>query len=321
MPSTEKKISIIVPCYNEEENVRTVYDEITRVVSTELSGYNLELLFVDDHSSDRTFTLLKEIAQKDPRVIVLRLSRNFGHQRAIFTGMKQATGSAAVQLDCDLQDPPSLLPAFIRKWEEGFHVVYGIRQRREESWLMQRLRHAGYGIINLLSEASLPPDAGDFRLIDRTIIDALRRLDDDQFYLRGAIAAMGFRQTGIPYDRPARHAGKSKYSLWKLLKLAVNGILDHSVIPLRAAIWTGLFVSFGSMVLLIVYLVSWRLGIGNWPRGFATTTLLILFSIGLNSVFLGILGEYLGRIYRVLKKTSRIHIEERVSGGRSATEH
>jgi polyisoprenyl-phosphate glycosyltransferase len=192
-------------------------------------------------------------------------------------------------------------------------VVYGIRQHREESWLMQRLRHAGYGIINVLSEASLPPDAGDFRLIDRTIIDALRRLDDDQFYLRGAIAAMGFRQTGIPYNRPARHAGKSKYSLWKLLKLAVNGILDHSVVPLRVAIWTGLAVSFTSMVLLVVYLLSWKLGIGNWPRGFATTTLLILFSIGINALFLGIIGEYLGRIYRVLKKSSRIHIEERVT--------
>ncbi len=308
-----KKISLIIPCYNEEDNVGQVYREVCRVWKDELSAYELELLFIDDHSSDRTFELLNEIAQKDHRVLVLRLSRNFGHQRAIFSGMKQATGDAAVQLDCDLQDPPALLPEFIRKWEEGYHVVYGIRQHREESWLMQRLRHAGYGIINLLSEASLPPDAGDFRLIDRTIIDALRRLDDDQFYLRGAIAAMGFRQTGIPYNRPARHAGKSKYSLWKLLKLAVNGILDHSVVPLRAAIWTGLAVSFTSMVLLVVYLLSWKLGIGNWPRGFATTTLLILFSIGINALFLGIIGEYLGRIYRVLKKSSRIHIEERVT--------
>lgn len=308
-----RKISLIIPCYNEEENVGQVYREVCTVWEEKLPSYELELLFIDDHSSDRTFELLNEIAQKDHRVLVLRLSRNFGHQRAIFSGMKQATGDAAVQLDCDLQDPPSLLPEFIRKWEEGYHVVYGIRQHREESWLMQRLRHAGYGIINVLSEASLPPDAGDFRLIDRTIIDALRRLDDDQFYLRGAIAAMGFRQTGIPYNRPARHAGKSKYSLWKLLKLAVNGILDHSVVPLRAAIWTGLAVSFTSMVLLVVYLLSWKLGIGNWPRGFATTTLLILFSIGINALFLGIIGEYLGRIYRVLKKSSRIHIEERVT--------
>ena len=306
-----KTVSVIIPCYNEEENIPAMYQEICRVWSAELASYDLELIFVDDHSSDRTFAMLKDLAQTDPRVLVLRLSRNFGHQRAIFSGMKHATGDAAVQLDCDLQDPPSLLPSFIKLWGEGYHVVYGIRRRREESPVMQLLRRIGYGIINRLSEASLPVDAGDFRLIDRKILDALRRMDDDQFYLRGAIAAMGFRQAGVPYDRPARHRGKSKYTLWKLVKLAVNGILDHSVVPLRLAIWTGLFVSMASMLLLIAYLVTWKLGIGNWPRGFATTTLLILFSIGLNAVFLGILGEYLGRIYRVLKKSTRILIEER----------
>ncbi len=178
---------------------------------------------------------------------------------------------------------------------------------------MELLRKTGYRIISFLSESDLPLNVGDFRLIDRKIIDALSRLDDDQSYLRGTIASMGFKQKGVEYDRAARHSGKSKYSIYKLFKLALNGVVNHSIVPLRLATFFGLFVSGFSLILLLVYAVLWYMGIGNWPRGFATTTLLILFSIGLNSIFLGIIGEYIARIYKVLKKSSLIHVQDRLN--------
>ncbi|KMQ51081.1 glycosyl transferase, group 2 [Chitinispirillum alkaliphilum] len=313
MEKTKKLISIIIPCLNEEENVQGMYDEICRVWERCVSDYSFEILFIDDCSTDSTFRILEKLSQKDRRVITIRLSKTFGHQKAIFCGMLHARGESAIQLDCDLQDPPSLIPDFIKEWENGNHVVYGIRKRREESFLMQISRKAGYRIVNFLSESNLPVNAGDFRLVDRKIIDCLRVLDDDQSYLRGTIASMGFRQKGIEYDREARHRGTSKYSVWKLCKLALNGVINHSVIPLRLATILGIMVSSVSVMLLIVYAVLWYLGIGNWPRGFATITLLILFSIGLNGIFLGIIGEYIARIYRVLKKNSLIHVQEKIN--------
>ncbi|MDG5814224.1 glycosyltransferase family 2 protein [Chitinispirillales bacterium ANBcel5] len=306
------KISLIIPCFNEEENVEPTYKEICRVWESALKNYDLEMIFIDDGSTDSTFFRLQKLLKHDKRVVVLKLSKNFGHQKAIFSGMVHARGDAAVQLDCDLQDPPSLIPKFVKAWEQGYHVVYGIRRKRDESACMQKLRKVGYSVIKFLSESDIPADAGDFRLIDRKIIDALKRMDDDQTYLRGVIASMGFQQIGIGYDRCARHKGKSKYTLAKLFKLGLNGILNHSIVPLRVATWTGLAISAVTVLMFSGYFLLWSLGIGTWPKGFATTTFLLLFSIGLNAIFLGIIGEYLGRIYKVVKKSSLIHVQHHI---------
>ena len=307
-----KIISIVIPCYNEEDNVLPIYNEICRVWKAQVSEYDLEMIFIDDHSCDSTFSVLQDLLKADKRLKIIRLSKNFGHQKAIFAGVIHSSGEAVIQLDCDLQDPPSMIPEMIRFWEEGNHIVYGIRRSRDESLPMQYLRKTAYVVINWLSEAHLPVNAGDFRLIDSKIIEILKKLDDDQSYLRGTIASLGFRQHGIEYDRNARHKGRSKYSLWKLFKLGVNGILNHSAVPLRLATCFGLLISVITLILLVLYALFWYLGIGNWPEGFATTTLLIIFSIGLNSIFLGIIGEYLARIYRVLKKNSLIHVQNKV---------
>jgi dolichol-phosphate mannosyltransferase len=224
-----------------------------------------------------------------------------------------AAGDAAVQIDCDLQDPPSLILEFIRKWEDGYHVVYGVRSSRKESWWMSSMRQLFYRIIDSLSEDDLPLDAGDFRLVDRCILNELQKFDDYQPYLRGTIAALGFEQVGIPYERAERERGRSKFSFKQLVGLALDGILNHSVVPLRISTYLGLAISSATLLAIIGYLVG-RLFLGkNWPPGFATIIVLILGSLSLNALFLGIIGEYLGRIYRQVKRRPLTVIEREVN--------
>src|SRR5207302_7797428 len=185
---------------NEEANVERLYATVTSVMASLAERYDYELLFTDNHSTDATFPLLKRLAMRDQRVRVLRFSRNFGFQKSILTGYAHAAGDAAIQLDCDLQDPPDLIPQFVRKWEEGYKVVYGVRAGRKESLWLTGLRRIFYRLIDWFSEDPLPHDAGDFRMVDRHVLDALREYEDYQPYLRGAIAAMGFDQLGIPYE-------------------------------------------------------------------------------------------------------------------------
>ncbi|MGA7802799.1 MAG: glycosyltransferase family 2 protein [Gammaproteobacteria bacterium] len=210
MPQERRKlISLVVPVFNEEENIGPLYDAVVQVIPTMEDRYEFEIVFTDNHSSDGTFDKLWELHQCDRRVRVFRFSRNFGYQKSILTGYLKARGEALIQLDCDLQDPPELIPEFVRHWEEGAKVVYGVRRSRKEGALLQWGRRVFYRIANYLSEDELPLDAGDYRLIDRKVVDVLRQVDDAQPYLRGMIAAMGFRQQGIPYDRRGRERGVS----------------------------------------------------------------------------------------------------------------
>jgi dolichol-phosphate mannosyltransferase len=271
--------------------------------------YDYEIVFTDNHSTDQSFARICALIRKDNRVRVLRFSRNFGYQLSIFTGYAHARGAAAIQLDCDLQDPPELIPEFVRLWEEGNKVVYGIRRTRQEGWWINNTRKLFYRLITLLSEDTLPHDAGDFRLVDRRLLDELRKTEDRQPYLRGLIAAMGFRQIGVPYDRRERTRGESKFSFLALMHLALDGILNHSVVPLRIATGIGITVSLITMLLSTVYLII-RLTIGEaWPPGFATITILMLISLSTVSLLLGIIGEYLGRIYKQVRKGPRIIVE------------
>lgn len=309
----KRLLSIIVPVYNEESNVEIFYSTVIAVANTLSHKYDFEIVFTDNHSTDRTFEILTKIARQDKRVRVYRFSRNFGFQRSIFTGYVKAMGDAAIQLDCDLQDPPDLIPEFVRLWEEGFQVVYGIRRSRKESRLITSFRKFFYRLIDLLSEDKLPCDAGDFRLVDRRVLDELKKIEDYQPYLRGTIATLGFSQIGIHYDRAERIRGESKFSFRQLIGLAVDGILNHSILPLRISTYIGLAVSIFTFLGLVGYSIG-RIFFGqNWPAGFATTTALILLSLSLNALFLGIIGEYLGRIYQQVKKRPFTIIEHEIN--------
>jgi glycosyltransferase involved in cell wall biosynthesis len=294
-------VSILVPVFDEEETVQRCYEAVVDVFDA-LPDYDLEIVFTDNHSTDRTFTILSEIAAADPRVRVIRFSRNYGYQRSVLAGYKNASGACAIQLDCDLQDPPHLIPAMLEQWREGHQVVYGVRRSLQDGFATTLARRVFYRLISALSEDDLPLDAGEFRLVDSCILRELKAIDDTSPYLRGLISSMGFSQVGIPYDRDARTAGRSKFSLKPMIALAVDGLLNHSLLPLRIASAVGLFVGSVTFLLIFIYLL-WRLVVGSaWPAGFATTTLLLLMSITLNALFLGIIGEYLGRIFMQAKR-------------------
>lgn len=295
------KVSILVPAFNEEENIERAYNTIVEVFG-DLPDYDYEIIVTDNHSTDRTFSLLQEIAARDPKLRVIRFSRNYGYERSLLVAYQHATGDCSVQIDCDLQDPPALIPKMLELWCQGHLVVYGVRRSRKEGWLFRFMRRAFYIVVDALSEDELPLNAGEFRLVDRRILDELRNVEDTSPYIRGLISSMGFSQVGFDYDRKARLAGESKFPVRAMLALAVDGILNHSLIPLRIASIVSLLIGAATFFLLFIYLVG-RLFFGqDWPAGFATTTVLLLMSIMLNAMFLGIIGEYLGRIFMQSKR-------------------
>jgi glycosyltransferase involved in cell wall biosynthesis len=320
MPEAKRLISICVPVFNEEGNIEPLYRELLPVMGRLSAKYDFELLFTDNHSTDRTFEILESLARQDHRIRAIRFSRNFGFQRSIFTAYMNCRGEAAIQIDCDLQDPPSLIADFIEKWEQGYHVVYGVRTSRKESRWMNTTRRIFYRLIDALSEDPLPHDAGDFRLVDRRILNELRAFEDYQPYLRGTIAAIGFQQIGLSYDRAERLTGESKFSFGELFGLALDGILNHSVVPLRIATLLGSVVSVTTLLGIVGYMIG-RLFLGrNWPPGFATIIILILGSLSLNALFLGIIGEYLGRIYRQVKRRPLTITERELNPVEASTE-
>lgn len=289
-------ISIIVPVFNEEDNVERTYRELKRVTA-ELDEYEFEFVFTDNHSTDSTFQRLYEIAMTDTSVRLVRFARNFGFQKSVLTGYRLARGAAAIQIDADLQDPPALFGTFLQKWREGHDVVVGVRRQRREGRLLHQGRKSYYRLMARLDGPHLIPDAGDFRLIDRSVIEKLRRIHEPHLYLRGLISSLARRQVGVPFDRAERLHNQSKFRFGALLKLAAQGVLAHSSLPLRIAFYVGLATAGGAAVLAAFYLLLAILNPGSIPRGFTTTQILILFGIGLNSLFLGVIGVYVGRIY------------------------
>ncbi len=292
-----KLITISIPVFNEASNIGPLLTRL-RAVASSKPEYRFEFLFTDNASSDDTFEQLAEEARRDARIRVLRFTRNFGFQTSILANYLHARGAAAVQIDADLQDPPELIPEFIRTWESGYQVVYGIRRARPENVLVTAARKLYYRLLYRLSEVQVPIDAGDFRLIDRAIIEHLRAVKDNAPYLRGIIAQLGYPQIGIPYDRAERKAGKSKFGLTSLVRLAVDGICSQSSKPLEFITLFGFLLSFLSVAAAVFYFV-WFLVVPRVPSpGFTTLVILILLSTGVNAAFVGLLGEYIGRIFR-----------------------
>jgi polyisoprenyl-phosphate glycosyltransferase len=295
------KVSVLVPAYNEEANIERAYEAIVAVFRG-LPDHDYEIVVTDNHSTDRTFPILRTLAAKDPKLRVIRLARNYGYQRSLLMAYKAATGACSVQIDCDLQDPPELIPKMLELWQQGHHVVYGVRRSLPDGQFVGWLRRSFYSVIRAMSEDDLPLNAGEFRLVDSRILAELRMIEDTSPYLRGLISSMGFSQVGFEYDRGARIAGESKFPLRAMLALAVDGVLNHSLVPLRIASLVSLTVGTLTFFTIFIYLLG-KLFLGqDWPAGFATTTVLLLMSIMLNAMFLGIIGEYVGRIFMQSKR-------------------
>jgi len=312
-------LSVIVPCYNEELVLKATYERLSSVLCA-MSDLTYELIFVNDGSQDQTQQILKDLRLRDPHVKVLLLSRNFGHQIAVSAGLEQATGEAIVIIDADLQDPPEVIPEMVDHWRRGSHVVYGIRiQRAGESTFKRWTAKGFYRIINRLSETKMPLDAGDFRLLDRRVVEVIKAMPERARFLRGMVSWAGFQQTAVKYERDARQAGESKYPLAKMVHFAMDGIISFSLVPLKLAIWTG-FVAIWVAVAGIIVAIIDRLMDKNLTRGWASLFVAVLFMGGIQLVSLGIIGEYLGRIYTEVKRRPLYAIQERLGFEHSEAE-
>ncbi|RRR73278.1 MAG: glycosyltransferase [Candidatus Viridilinea halotolerans] len=292
-------LSVVVPAYNEEQNLPLLYERL--VAALDVLDLSYELIFVNDGSSDRTLDLLRELAQRDPRVLAVDLARNFGHQVAVSAGLDQSRGRGVVVMDADLQDPPEVLPAFIAKWREGYEVVYAIREQRKEGPLKRMAYHSFYRLLKRVSQIDIPLDAGDFCVMDRRVVELLNAMPERNRFVRGIRSWVGFRQTGLAYERHARHAGKPKYTLSKLIYLALDGLVSFSFLPLRLISLTGVAVSFLSILIAIAYTIQ-KLTIGLSPPGFATLVVSIFFLAGIQLITIGVIGEYVGRIFEEVKR-------------------
>ena len=291
-------ISIVTPVYNEEDNVVFFHEEITKVMKT--TGMDYELIYVNDGSRDRTDKLIHELAEKDSHVRAITFARNFGHQTAITCGMDFARGDAVITMDGDMQHPPELIPLLLEKWKDGYDIVQTIRTSTEDSGLIKKITSAGYyKVINSISKTPVTPGGSDFRLMNRKSLDVFLRFREHARFIRGIVGGLGFKQTTIKFEAPARHAGVSKFSMNKMLHFAMDGILTNSTTPLRAAFYAGAVSGFIGILLILHVLYSYL--VGNTVPGWATMTILIAFFGSANLVGLGIIGEYIGRIYEESK--------------------
>jgi glycosyltransferase involved in cell wall biosynthesis len=293
-------ISITIPVLNESGNIAALYARLHALGERMRDKCDLEFVFSDNHSEDATWAMLADLATRDSRVRAIQFSKNVGFQRSILANYLHTRGDAVMQIDADLQDPPEMLEVFFDKWQQGNQVVYGIRRKRPESWLLRNFRRLGYWVIDKISEHPIPRDVGDFRLIDRKVVEAVSKMRTSSPYLRGMIAGIGFRQVGVVYDRDARVAGESKFNMSRLVRLGLTAVFNHSVVPLRAASFLGLVILAISLIGTLYYAVL-RFSHPELPQGLASIHILVLFGIGLNSFFLGIIGEYLLRIYLVVR--------------------
>ena len=286
------RLSVGIPVFNEQQVIPELLVRLTRVLDAVAGGPH-EVVFVDDGSTDASRALLTEAARRDPRIRVVVLSRNFGHQAALSAALDQVTGDAVVLMDADLQDEPERIPEFLEHHAKGADVVYARRASRQEGWALQIAYRVFYRIISAMSEVHLPRDAGDFALLGRPVVDAMRALPEQQRYLRGLRAWVGYVQVAVDVERPARFAGKPKYTAWKLVKLALDGLCSFSVAPLRAAAAIGLMAIMAA-ALFAFYAVWVRVVRGTVPEGFTASLLVMTFLSGVQLFFLGVLGEYPG---------------------------
>lgn len=293
-------LSVVVPCYNEEEVIPITHNRLIFVLEEITPQF--ELIYIDDGSQDETPNHLRQLQQHDQRVKVVFLSRNFGHQMAITAGLDHVSGDAVVLIDADLQDPPEVIKEMVNRWHEGYDVVYGVRTDRQgETPFKLWSAKAFYRMMNRLSDVPIPLDTGDFRLMDRRVVEALKIMPERDRFLRGMVSWVGFRQVAVSYQRSPRIAGVSKYPLFKMIRFAADGILSFSLVPLRIAIWVGLL-TVALSFLGILYALFVRLFTLSWVPGWTISFIAILFIGGIQLIFLGVIGEYIGRIYREDKR-------------------
>jgi polyisoprenyl-phosphate glycosyltransferase len=299
MPST---LSIICPVYNEQDNVHPFYDELTRVLAAELADFAVEIICVNDGSRDDSLPRLRALAAADPRVKIISFSRNFGHQAALTAGLERATGDAIITMDSDMQDPPALLPKLVEQWRAGNQIVYARRASRVDTAFKRVTADLYYRIMSGVAEVDMPRQVGDFRLIDRIVLKNLLRLGEHARYLRGMVAWLGFRHTCVDFARPDRLHGETHYPLRKMLKLAMDGLLNFTFMPLKIGFWVGV----ASMLLsgaFLAYMVVDKLLHPHieYPL-FKWLTVVLLGFVGAQFIFLWILGEYIGRIYNDVRR-------------------
>ncbi len=293
------RFSIVAPAFNEEEVLPEFYRRVREVMDK--LGEPWELILVNDGSRDNTLAIMKQLHEQDPRVKVISFSRNFGHQLAITAGLDYAEGDAVVIIDADLQDPPEVIPQLIEKWREGYDVVYAVRKERKgESKFKEWTAKLFYRLIYRITDVDIPKDTGDFRLMDRKVVQTLRTMRERNRFMRGLSVWVGFKQTGVFYVREPRFAGETKYPLRKMLKFALDAITSFSYVPLQLATYVG-FVIAGISLIGMIIAVYLRLATGRALLGQATTLVAVLFLGGIQLIFLGIIGEYLGRIYDEVK--------------------
>ena len=293
-------LSAVVPVFNEEDGIPELHRRLKAALDS--AGMPYEMVLVNDGSRDGSGEALDAVAASDPTVVVVHLSRNFGHQAALAAGLAQARGQAVVVLDADLQDPPEMIPALLEQWQSGYQIVYGQRIKRRGDPIVKRaLAWMYYRVVRDLASVDLPTDAGDFCLMDRAVVDILNAMPERNRYIRGLRAWVGFRQTAVPFERAGRFAGERKYSFGHSLSLALNGIFSLSRAPLQVATWFGLFVSGISFALGVWFLIK-KITVGFPVQGWASIVVIVLFLGGVQLITIGLLGEYLGRIYDEVKQ-------------------
>jgi len=306
MRKKDFRLSVVIPVYNESSNIKELYNRLRK--ASQVFPNPIEIVFVNDGSNDSSLGMLKELALSDKNAKVIDLSRNFGHQIAIRAGLGFVSGDAAVIMDADLQDPPELMVEMVNKWQEGYEVVYAVRRKRKEGLLLRSLYAAFYRLLKIMANTYIPLDAGDFCLIDKSIVRILSSIQETDPFIRGLRSWAGYRQIGVVYDRQERYSGKAKYTFFKLFKLALDGIVSFSDIPLKIASIFGFVVSFFSFLLIAVLFIK-RLPIS----GTTTIAVVVLFLGGVQLISIGILGEYIGRIYEQCKGRPLFLIKEKVN--------
>lgn len=311
--SDKKLLSVVVPVFNETEVIDAFYERMKDVVDS-LGSMAYELIFIDDGSSDDSYLKLQKLADSDPVVKVIKFSRNFGHQIAITAGIEIAKGDAVVVIDADLQDPPEVINDFIAKWEEGYDVVYGVREKREgESKIKLFTASLFCRLLRAIIKIDVPVDTGDFRLISRRVVDHFKSLKETDRFVRGLVSWIGFKQKGVEYKRDRRYAGETKYPYRKMMKFALDGITSFSSVPLRLATWLGYLTSF--LAFLYLSSVFIQKALGFTVHGWATIMVGMLLLGGVQLICLGIIGEYIGRIFNETKRRPMYVIEDIYQSG------
>jgi len=303
------KISIVTPFYNEEAGIKEYFKSILNVLKKITSSY--EIICIDDGSSDKTFELLQKQHKKDSSIKIIKLSRNFGKEAALTAGLDFTTGDAIIPIDADLQDPPELIPNMIKQWQDGYKVVLMKRKSRNESWLKKITANLFYNLINKISESSIPKDTGDFRLMDKKVVNIIKQIREKSRFMKGILSWSGFKTTTILFERPERLKGTPKQNYKKLFSLALNGIFSFSIIPIRLFVFIGVMVS-GFAILYGLFLILRTIFFGTDLAGYPSLMVTILFFGGIQLLGLGVLGEYIGRIFNETKNRPIYVIDEQL---------